>query len=133
MDDKKNAYNLNQDEKEEEEENMEELEAKAERQDSLDAARILTRLYELGEDNIEELTSIVVVSEDLSLRAVISGLDIVRIFYDLPAKIPEETPAEKAYRLKKEQKKAKRERDKAAIAAIREKKKNQKKTVKFAQ
>ena len=133
MDDKKNAYNLNRDEKEEEEENMEELEAKAERQDSLDAARILTRLYELGEDNIEELTSIVVVSEDLSLRAVISGLDIVRIFYDLPAKIPEETPAEKAYRLKKEQKKAKRERDKAAIAAIREKKKNQKKTVKFAQ
>ena len=71
------------------------------------------------------MTSIVVVSEDLSLRAVISGLDIVRIFYDLPAKIPEETPAEKAYRLKKEQKKAKRERDKAAIAAIREKKKNQ--------
>ena len=44
--------------------------------------------------------------------------NIVRIFYDLPAKIPEETPAEKAYRLKKEQKKAKRERDKAAIAAI---------------
>ena len=68
------------------------------------------------------MTSIVFVSEDLSLRTVISGLDIIRFFYDLPAKVPEETPQEKAYRLKKEEKRMRKEREKAAISAIRARK-----------
>ena len=84
--------------------------------------RILTRLYELCKDNVDELTSIVFVSEYLSLRTVISGLDIIRFFYDLPAKVPEETPQEKAYRLKKEEKRMRKEREKAAISAIRARK-----------
>ena len=46
-----------------EQESAEDLEAKAERHDCLDAARILTRLYELCKDNVDELTSIVFVSE----------------------------------------------------------------------
>ena len=119
-----------------EQESAENLEAKAERQDCLDAARILTRLYELCKDNVDELTSIVFVSEDLSLRTVISGFDIIRFFYDLPAKVPEETPQEKAYRLKKEEKRMRKERDKAAIAAIRARKEQaqtaKKKSVTFA-
>jgi hypothetical protein len=106
---------------------MAELEAKAERQDYLDMARILVRMHELMRRTLDEMTAIVFVSDDLSFHCTIAGLDIVRCFYDLPMKVQPESPQEIKYRQRKEEKRLKKERNREAIKAIREAKRKKKK------
>ena len=106
---------------------MEEMEAEAERQDCLDASRIIVRLHELMKKNIDELTSVCFISDNLSIRANISGLDIVRVLYDLPAKIQPPTPQEVKYAKKKEDKKRRKEHNRAARRTMWEKSRKGKK------
>ena len=77
--------------------------------------------------NIDELTSVCFISDNLSIRANISGLDIVRVLYDLPAKIQPPTPQEVKYAKKKEDKKKEEQKKEEKRLAKKAKKKRLKK------